>query len=191
MSSFDPFLYRVSEAGVPHHIPGEAYGDAATLRDLTAQEVADLYWRLETLDVDYHYTINGVGLQRHYTISGTDYPPIQRPKYTSFVLSTTDYDALYNYPYLGALRFGTVYRDPAQNQRYGLQLSLHEEDGTGYNLFGLSTAPQHETLTDRVTLQFSFLDRDIALYLYYNPTYVSTVSLDSAALSATFFSSEN
>jgi hypothetical protein len=190
MSSFEAFLYRVSEAGVPHHIPYEPYGDLATLRGLATQEVANLYWLLETLTVDYHYSINGIGLQRHYTISGANVPPIQRPKFPAFLLSHMAYDSTYNYPYQGSLRFGTVYRDPDQAGRYGLQLSLTEEDGTGYNLFCLTTAPQHSSLTNRIAYDFSFLGKTLSLYFYYNPAYISNPSLDSVALTASFFSNE-
>ncbi|MDR0728432.1 MAG: hypothetical protein LBF21_02390 [Puniceicoccales bacterium] len=190
MSSFEVFLYRVSEAGVPHHIPYEPYGEPATLRDLSTQEVANLYWLLETLTVDYHYSINGIGLQRHYVISGTDTPPIQRPKFPSFLLSHMAYDPNYNYPYRGSLHFGTIYQDPAQAGRYGLPLSLYEEDGTGYSLFCLTTAPQHSSLTERIPYDFSFLGKALSLYLYYNPSYVSNPSLDSVTLTASFFSND-
>lgn len=183
-----PFLYRVSEAGVPHSIPYAPYGALATLRDLSSQEVATLYWLLETLTIDYHYSINGIGLQRHYAISGTDYPPIQRPRFPSFLLSHMAYDPNYSYPYLGSLRFGMVYQDPTQTGRYGLQFSLYEEDGLGYSLFCLTTAPQHDKLTNRIRHDFSFLDKSLSLYLYYNPTYISKPSLDSVTLTATFFS---
>ncbi|MDR2377394.1 MAG: hypothetical protein LBD54_01415 [Puniceicoccales bacterium] len=190
MSSYEAFLYRVSEAGVPHHIPYAPYGDLTTLRDLSTQEVANFYWLLESLEVNYHYSINGIGLQRHYVISGTDTPPIQRPRFPSFLLNHMAYDPNYNYPYQGSLRFGTVYQDPVQADRYGLQLSLYEEDGTGYNLFCLTIAPQHSSLTDRVSYDFSFLGKTLSLYFYYNPSYVSNPSLDSVSLTASFFSNE-
>jgi hypothetical protein len=191
MSSFESFLYRVSEAGVPHHVPYAPYDHQATLRGLSTQEVADLYWLLETLTVDYHYTINGVGLQRHYSIQATDYPPIQRPKFQSFVINKMGYDPLYNYPYIGAIRFGTIFQDPQQAEHYGLNLSIYEEDGTGYNLFCLTTDDEYESLNARVDSTFSFMGKDCTLYLYYNPNYVSSASLDTISLSAEFFSNED
>jgi hypothetical protein len=191
MSSFEPFLYRVSEAGVPHHIPYATYDHQTTLRDLSTQEVANLYWLLETLDVDYHYTINSIGLHRHYQINATNYPPILRPTFQSFLLREMAYDTLYNYPYIGTLRFGTIFQDPQQVNRYGLHLSIHEEDGTGHNLFCLTTDGNYEFLDTHVFREFNFMGKTCRLYLYYNPNYVSSISLDSVSLSAEFFSNED
>jgi hypothetical protein len=188
MSTFEAFLYRVSEAGVPHHIPYAPYDHQATLRDLSTQEVANLYWLLETLTIDYNYSINGIGLQRHYSIQATDYPPIQRPKFQSFILNKMGYDPLYNYPYIGAIRFGTIFQDQQQANHYGLNLSIYEEDGTGYNLFCLTTDGEYEFLDTRISFPFNFMEKECILHLYYNPNYVSSASLDSIALSASFFS---
>jgi hypothetical protein len=152
--------------------------------------MANLYWLLEALTIDYHYTINGIGLQRHYMISGTDYPPIQRPRFQSFILNKMGYDSLYNYPYIGAIRFGTIFQDPQQANRFGLNLSIHEEDGTGYNLFCLTMDGDYKFLNTRVDNTFRFTGKECILYLYYNPNYVDSVSLDSISVSAEFFSNK-
>jgi hypothetical protein len=191
MNSYEAFLYRVSEAGVPHHIPYAPYDHQATLRDFSTQEVANLYWLLETLDVDYRYTINGVSLHRHYQIHATDYSPIIRPQFQSLILREMAYDPFYLYPYIGALRFGTIFQDPQQANRYGLNLSIYEEDGTGYHLFCLTTDPDYEFLNTRVQYAFNFMGKSVALYMYYNPTYIRSISLDTVSLSASFFSNEN
>ena len=79
------FLVRTSEAGLPHALPiGQAVG-GEVLHGLSAGELANAYWLLRAISVDYAYEFSTYGtISNSYSVERDEDPPqrlIQPPTF--------------------------------------------------------------------------------------------------------------
>lgn len=59
----EPFLCRVSSAGVPHTIT-HSKENKYTISGLSADDMCKLYWTLNAINIHYSFNINGINVTR-------------------------------------------------------------------------------------------------------------------------------
>lgn len=74
MSLAEPFITPVSKAGLPaNYCHNKALGDEV-IQGLTAHALAKVYWTLESLTIDYAFTVDGVHVERQLHLPTTLHP---------------------------------------------------------------------------------------------------------------------
>lgn len=69
MKTAKPFGYPVTECGLPRDWCTVLPSGKENILDLSPQEVAKIYWLLESIHVDYAYSINGLRRQRNAVLN--------------------------------------------------------------------------------------------------------------------------
>ncbi|MDE6432051.1 MAG: hypothetical protein K2L13_01500 [Opitutales bacterium] len=174
----EPFLCRVSSAGVPHTIV-HSRASEYTISGLSALDMCKLYWTLRRINVRYTFAINGVSLSRMVTIETTVSPKNRLIRPVEFY--QTGYDSAYDTSYLCRLGFDPIYL--VNDDTLGLRLLISEIDSTG--AINFNTIPVVGMAN--VSYNSRFLDIPFKMYLNYNPNVVSSASIMEFSSELEFF----
>ncbi len=175
----EPFLCRVSFAGVPHTIT-HSQSEEYTISGLSAEDMCKLYWTLNGMTVRYSFSINEVSLTRTL-FAESDISPKNR-LVTPVEFYQTGYDSEYDTSYLCRLNFNTIYL--LEDGTLGVRLLISEIDSTG--VVNFNTIPM--TNMSSISYDFNFMDTLAKIYLNYNPDVVTSATIEEFMLELNFIS---
>lgn len=176
----EPFLCRVSPAGVPHNII-HSRDKGYNVSGLSPANMCKLYWTLSGITVSYTFSINYMSVKR--TISARTKV---RPKYRLIApieLYETGYDAEFDTAYMCRLNLDVIYL--VDDGTLGIRLFVSEIDSTDAIQFTMFPEPD----MSHVAHEFQFMDNVPAkIYLNYNPDVVEQASIDQFDFNLEFVS---
>lgn len=181
MSKFDEFLCRVTSAGVPHSLPTDREIGTVVLQNVEPTNICKAFWLLESLHVYYAYVLNGYTVNRSFSASTTKKPKDRLIAPAVIYHNETDYATYTDYHVF--LDFSKVYYDASEPNIFGLKLELEEADA--YDSMNISFYKQEGMLAE--SCQTTFLDKNLTLYLNYNPNFISSASISNFSLTPTYF----
>jgi hypothetical protein len=178
--SANPFLIAVNSSGLPHPIPTQPATGGELLPGMEPQEIATIFWMLQSLSVSYSYSVSELGTYTNdYTITCGIQPVARLADYPTFAHESFD----------PTTSMGTFFLlNPAQvfqgTNAYALNLGFQE--GTypnGEILLSVNLPAGHTVLA---TSSFSLFSRTIPIYL---STFYSglTGSIDSFTIGETYW----
>ncbi|MDR1414140.1 MAG: hypothetical protein LBI56_04395 [Puniceicoccales bacterium] len=176
------FLARVSFAGVPHTLPHSSDTSQATLFPMGAEAVCQLYWLLSSLNLVYSYSVNGTQVSRNFSATSSIIPKNRLIAPATFY--ATAYDSSRQTSYAIDLQLGTVYFDANNKSKVGLKLVIEEADSFGL----IKLCLQPISGMSRVFRAFTFLGKELTIYLNYSSAQVTSASLINFSLTPNFFS---
>lgn len=174
----DPFLCRVSAVGVPHTIT-HSRAREFTISGLSATDVCKLYWTLNSIKIQYSFSINGITVSRNI-LAETNIVPKNRI-IAPVEFYQTGYDSATMTSYLCRLNFDTVYL--VNDNDYGLRFIFNEIDITGAINFNTSLIEN----MSYVSCNFKFFNTSATAYLNYIPSVVSSAIINNFEVILNFF----
>jgi hypothetical protein len=177
----DPFLARVSFAGVPHTLDHSESVEQATLYPLAPSQVCRLYWMLTSLTATYSYSINGISVSRNFSVESRVPPKNRLLAPAAFYV--TEYYPNTQTAALLELHLNVVYFDGTDNSKIGLNLMFEEMDNLGI----INLCLRQISGMASVTFPFTFAGTDLVAYLNHNQSQVSSATLDNFAITPRFF----
>lgn len=160
MSLTESFITRASAAGLPANFcHNKAIGDE-TIRGLNARELAKVYWTLESLTIDYAFTVAGQRTERRLHLP-TALHPIDRIGGGTILAQQEEFPDRDQLAYLDL-------RDPreAEDGSYSLDFEVLEADYTPYFMLCLGHPTQYPELTLAHTHTFHLFDKLLEAKLY-------------------------
>lgn len=160
MKTTQPFGYPVTTAGLPRDwCTIEARGDE-NIPNLTAQEVAKTFWLLDSIRVEYAYSVNGRRKERDVLLK-THVEPIKRIQDNpSFYYQDVLYDEV---NCLIHLEIAAIAHCPKNKDLFHLNFLVQEQDEE--RLYTLSCNDRHEErLLD--SKSFEFMNRELTASLW-------------------------
>jgi len=163
MSAALPFLFPVNPAGLPNSLCPAYPSGYENLLNLTPDEVAELYWTLEYIDIAYEYTVETVTNTRSFRLDGHNQPRWRAQAAPIFYNSNGYQNPTPQYVYTASFNIGSVARSNPFDGTYAAELSVVESDSLPAIVFGLQPRTGY-TLLD--TVDFTFYGRTLTAYLY-------------------------
>lgn len=175
----EPFLCRVSHAGVPHTITHSLTQDYSVY-GLSAKSMCKLYWTLSKLTISYTFSANDVSLSRTF-FAQTMSEPRDRLLVPPDIYNT-GYDSEYDTSYLCRLNLDTIYLLP--DGTFGLKLMVNEIDST--DSVNLNTF-QMENMAS-ISCDFHLLEGTGKMFLNYDTNVITSASIEQFNIELSFMS---
>ncbi|MDR2677761.1 MAG: hypothetical protein LBB26_04370 [Puniceicoccales bacterium] len=175
-----PFIVAVNPSGLPHPIPTQPATGDELLTDMSPQEIATVFWMLQSLSLSYSYTVNGLGTYANgYTITCGAQPVERLANYPVFAYESLD----------ETTSMGTFFQlNPAQvfqgTSTYALNLVFQEGTYPNGEILLAVNIPAGHTVLD--TSSLVLFARTIPLYLSTSYTGL-TGSINSFAIGETYW----
>ena len=160
MSLTEPFITRASAAGLPANFcHNKAIGDES-LRGFNAHELAKVYWTLESLTINYSFTVDGQRTERSLYLP-TALHPIDRIGGGALFAQQAELPGRDQLAYLDL-------RDPreAEDGSYSLDFEVLEADYVPYFMLCLGYQTQYPELQLAHTHTFRLFDKLLEAKLY-------------------------
>lgn len=175
----EPFLCRVSSAGVPHTIT-HSKENKYTISGLSADDMCKLYWTLNAINIHYSFNINGINVTRAI-IATTEVIPKNRI-IAPVEFYSSGYDSELNTSYLCNLFFDPIYL--LDDDTLGIKFLFNEIDETSSIDFNILPKVGMEN----ISYDFTFLNVPAKVYLNYNSSVVSEADIESFSVDLIFAS---
>lgn len=160
MKTAKPFGYPVNNAGLPRNWCTILPSDHENLPNLSPQEIAHTYWLLESIHIDYAYSINYIHKTRKILLSSDLEPSKRIATPPSFYYNATDPDGIQS---TVELELQSIAHSPEHNNTFHLNLKIQEQDEDALFLLS-SNYVDSQWLID--SKPFVFLNRQLDINLY-------------------------
>jgi hypothetical protein len=174
----EPFLCRVSHAGVPHAVTHSSNISQAGVANVSPEDMCTLFWRLKTIRLQYSFAINGVSVSRDFYATSDIEPKNRLIIPAEFYASS--YDSSTMTSYLCRINFDTVYF--GENGKCGVNFLFNEIDSTGAINFNLRPMAGMQN----TSLSVQFFNNAITIYLNYLGNVVSSAQINYFEISLIF-----
>jgi hypothetical protein len=195
MSTYTPFLCRVTPYGTPFFVSLASSSDSFVIDNLSAEELCHYYWLLESVTIHYKLTFSGSLVVESSLLLGGMYGTVPRRRLLGVPsFSGTIFHSASGVQAEGDIDFSTVYEREsgpyAVNFDFAIYSKVETVPGSNFLVsFGRSTGSSGQRNRYK-TQVVSFLGRSVTVYLNYNDQIWGSdeIELNEFSLGAVFFS---
>jgi hypothetical protein len=197
MSTYTPFLCRVTPYGTPFFVPLEFSSGSFAISNLSAEALCRYYWLLESVTIHYKLIFSGsleVGTDLSFGgMYGT--APRQRlltvPSFSGMIFHSSS-----GVQAEGNVNFSTIYLQESGLYAVNFDLAIYSKAETigGSNFLvsfqrSIGSSGQRDSYRSRTV---NFLGKSVTIYLNYNDQIWGSdkIELDEFSLAATFYNND-